>query len=182
MPVVEIELLVMKRKQGGAFISLAAFFISCFTITGESTASSVQGALPPDALEAFSRFPASKQYVFVSHVKPSYLQADFNGDRKADTAVLVKHESTGKIGIAIIHGDSSSVMILGAGRHFGNGGDDFVWMDEWRIYPKGTVAKGVGGAVPPVLKGDGVLVIKTMAASALIYWTGQDYGWYQQGD
>jgi hypothetical protein len=62
-------------------------------------------------------------------VNPFYLRGDFDGDGKIDLAVLVDQRSTGKSGIAIIHGVRSKVTILGAGVGIGSGGDDFEWMD-----------------------------------------------------
>src|SRR4029450_2352780 len=44
----------------------------------------------------------------------SYLEGDFNGDGKMDVAVLVKERSTRKLGIAIVHGPTGKVTILGA--------------------------------------------------------------------
>ena len=53
------------------------------------------------------------------------MEGDLNGDGEVDVAVLVKERETGKIGIAIVHGPSRRVTILGAGVGIGNGGDDF---------------------------------------------------------
>jgi hypothetical protein len=53
-----------------------------------------------------------------------------------DAAVLVKERSTGKLGIAIVHGTTGKVTILGAGFGIGNGGDDFEWMYSWQVYSK----------------------------------------------
>lgn len=44
------------------------------------------------------------------------------------------------------------------------------------------VGRGADGKAPPKLRGDGLMVIKTESASALIYWNGKRYAWYQQGD
>jgi len=53
-----------------------------------------------------------------------------------DAAVLVKERSTGNLGIAIVHGTTGKVTILGAGIGIGNGSDDFEWMDSWQVYSK----------------------------------------------
>jgi hypothetical protein len=44
------------------------------------------------------------------------------------------------------------------------------------------VQRGADETAPPTLKGDALMVIKTESASALIYWNGRGYSWYQQGD
>lgn len=139
-------------------------------------------SIPPDALETFRHHAPANNYIFSAHVNPFYIQGDMNGDGRLDTAILIKEKSSQKTGIAIIHGGLKTAMIAGAGREFGNGGDDFSWMDAWYIYPKGTVAQGADAGPPPRLTGDAIMVIKTESASALIYWTGNGYAWYQQGD
>jgi len=121
----------------------------------------------------------AKKYELSYRMNPSYLRGDFNGDNKIDVAVLVKERSMGKIGIAIISGANNKVTILGAGTAIGNGGDDFAWMDSWEIYSKDRIASGTS---VPKLYGDALLVSKSEAASALIYWNGKRYAWRQQGD
>ena len=106
----------------------------------------------------------------------------FNGDDKMDVAVLVKERSTGKVGIAIVHGTAGKVTILGAGIGIGNGGDDFEWMDSWQVYSRTSAAHASGETSILHLRGDALLVEKSEAASALISWNGKRYVWSQQGD
>jgi hypothetical protein len=128
---------------------------------------------------AFATGSLAKKYELSYRMSPFYLRGDFDGDRKVDLAALVSERSTGKLGIAIIHGATDMVTILGAGTAIGNGGDDFEWMDSWEIYSKDQVAKGTS---VPKLHGDALLMSKSEAASALIYWNGKRYVWLQQGD
>jgi hypothetical protein len=114
-------------------------------------------------------------------LNPFYLRGDFNGDKIADVAILVKEKQSGKIGIAIVHGASREVFFVGAGRTI-NGGDDFAWMDVWKIYQRSYVGRGPGDRNPLKLRGEALLVEKTESASALIYWDGKAYRWYQLGD
>ena len=140
-------------------------------------------AHPQDVPEVIDRAITNgllvKEYALSFRVNPFHLHGDFNGDGKADTAVLVKQRSTGKVGIAIINGATDEVTILGAGTAIGNGGDDFEWMDSWEIYSKDRMASETS---IPTLRGDALLVGKSEAASALIYWNGKRYVWLQQGD
>jgi hypothetical protein len=137
----------------------------------------------PEAVErAITKGSLAKDYDVSFRVNPFYLRGDFNGDGKIDVAVLVKQRSTGKLGIAIIHSAMDKVTILGAGISIGNGGDDFEWMDSWQVYPKDRVIPGGGEAIVPRLHGEALLVGKSEAASALIYWNGKRYVWFQQGD
>src|SRR6266496_4955814 len=123
----------------------------------------------------------AKEYELSFRVNPFYLRGDFIGDGKADIAILVKQRSTGKFGIAIINGATDKVTVVGAGNAIGNGGDDFEWMDTWQVYSKGRAIHEAEGSVPH-LRGDALLVGKSDAASALIYWNGKRYVWFQQGD
>jgi hypothetical protein len=97
-------------------------------------------------------------------------------------AVLVKQRATGKVGIAIIDGATNKVTILGAGVSIGNGGDDFGWMDSWQVYSKERARHAAGELGVSLLRGDALLVSRSEAASALIYWNGKRYVWLQQGD
>jgi hypothetical protein len=137
----------------------------------------------PDIPEVIDRVIANeslaKKYEISYRMNPFYLRGDFNGDDKIDVAVLVKQRSTGKIGIAIINGANDKVTILGAGTAIGNGGDDFKWMDSWESYSRDRIASGTS---VPKLHGNALLVSKSEAASAVIYWNGKRYVWRQEGD
>ena len=124
----------------------------------------------------------AKKYEIAFRLNPFCLRGDFNGDGKIDVAVLVKQRSTGRLGIAIVHGGTSKVSILGAGTAIGNGGDDFEWMDTWQVYSKTLAPSGGDGTNTSHLRRDALLVGKSEAASALIYWNGKRYVWLQQGD
>jgi hypothetical protein len=137
----------------------------------------------PDTLKrALTSGSAGKKYDLSLRMNPSYLEGDFNGDGKMDVAVSIKERASGKLGIAIVHGATGKVAILGAGIGIGNGGDDFEWMDSWQVYSKTRAAHAVGETSVPRLRGDALLVEKSEAASALIYWNGKRYVWSQQGD
>jgi hypothetical protein len=129
--------------------------------------------------KAIANESLAKKYELSYRMNPSYQRGDLDGDGKIDVAVLVKERLTEKIGIAIINGATDKVTIVGAGTAIGNGGDDFEWMDSWEIYSKDRIANGTS---VPKLRGDALLVSKSEAASALIYWNGKRYVWLQQGD
>jgi hypothetical protein len=138
--------------------------------------------IPQPVQAAITNGSMGKKYEVSFHLSPFYLRGDFDGDHKIDIAVLVKQRSTGKLGIAIIHGLAKKVTILGAGTAIGNGDDDFEWMDDWQIYTKDAGAKAAGAQILPHLRGDALLVSKSEAGSALIYWNGKRYVWFQRGD
>jgi hypothetical protein len=129
--------------------------------------------------KAIANESLAKKYELSYRINPSYLRGDFDSDNKIDMAVLVKERSRGKIGIAIIKGVTDMVTVLGAGAAIGNGSDDFERMDSWEIYSKDRIASETSVPKP---RGDALLVSKSEAASALIYWNGKRYVWLQQGD
>jgi len=136
----------------------------------------------PDAVKrALTNGSPGKEYDPSFRINPFYLEGDFNGDGKMDIAVFVRERSTGKLGIAIVPGTNGKITILGAGIGIGNGGDDFEWMDSWKVYSK-TRAAHAPDETSPRLRGDALMVEKSEAASALIYWNGKKYVWSQQGD
>jgi hypothetical protein len=151
----------------------------------ESVSSPSPGAIRdvPDAIKkALTNGLPGKKCDLSFRISPSYLEGDFNDDGKTDVAVLVTERSTGKLGIAVVHGTTGKVTILGAGIRTGNGGDDFKWMDSWQVYSKTRAVHASGETSVPRLRGDALLIEKSEAASALIYWNGKRYAWLQQGD
>src|SRR5262249_28306244 len=120
-------------------------------------------------------------YELDAHLNPFCLRADFDGDGKIDFVVFIRERSSGKIGIAFIHQGSGMLYIIGAGTP-GIHGDDYRWIDAWTVFEKGVVSQGADETPPPKLKGDALLIFKTEAASAILWWTGSGYRWYQQGD
>ena len=107
-------------------------------------------------------------YELVQKMEPSFFTGDFNGDGRSDVALLITERTTGKVGIAILESGKNQFKILGAGKSFGNGGEDFSWMDVWSMRHSG--------------KADQLHVGKREAASAVIYWDGSKYEWQQEGD
>jgi len=140
----------------------------------------IAASLPPAVSEALRDNPKTANYKISTRINPYYLQADFNGDDKVDTALLIEEKATGKVGIAFVL--RKKIVVVGAGKATGNGGDNFDWMDAWYIYEKGKVQMGADENAPPKLKGDALFAMKAESASSLIYWNGKDFTWYQQGD
>jgi len=168
------------RVVGLPFLLLASFHAAAIEEGDISFPTSA--SLPPDTMQALRAWPESGKYALRSDINPYFIQGDFNGDDRIDTAVLVTEKSTGKKGIAVVHGPGA-IYLLGAGHDVDDRGDDYSWLDAWYTFPRGGVEQGMGeDAAPPVLSGDALMVMKTESASALIYWSGTGYRWYQQGD
>jgi len=85
----------------------------------------MSGPNSPHRRERFATYPthlkraltsgsAGKKYDRSVQMNPSYLEGDFNGDGNTDVAVSIKERASGKLGIAIVHGATGKVPILGA--------------------------------------------------------------------
>ncbi len=118
-------------------------------------------------------------YEISGRINPFYLRGDFDGDGKVDHAVLVRRND--QQGIVICRSVGGQLPVLGAGVEFHRIKDlDF---DAWQVHPKERrVEQGVGEGKPPRLRSDAILIVWEESASALIYWDGTRFVWYQQGD
>ena len=107
-------------------------------------------------------------------------RGDFNGDGRADLALLVAHTGSKKEGIAFLL-QGGKPLVIGAGIDFGNGGDDFSWMDLCYVEDRGAKNgnyKGQSVSLPS----DALVVAKESSASALIYLRKEKLQWRQYGD
>ena len=161
------------------FMKICSVLFTSLLLLSARASTADSDAIPGWAKEVFSQKLAAR-YRYCNGLHPSHFEADFNGDKKQDVAVLIRNKSSGKIGIAIILRDKG-VTILGAGTPFGNGGDNFDWMNRWSISRKRKVNVEADGGTPTLI-GDALLVEKIDSASAIVFWNGKEYQWYQQGD
>jgi hypothetical protein len=136
--------------------------------------------LPAWAAKPWAAAATANRIEAFGGVNPFYQRGDFDGDGKSDLAILVREKATGKIGILVLHRVGKPVL-LGAGRAFGNGGDDFAWLDQWSVDDGAADARRTddsSGSRRP----DGLFVAKEGAASAVIRYRNGKYFWRQQGD
>ena len=113
-------------------------------------------------------------------VNPFMQRGDFDGDGKADLAILVQARSTKKIGILFLH-RKSKPLLVGAGFPLGNAGDDFSWLDIWAVEDRESI-RSSDSQKSLQLKTDAVMVAKEGSAGGLIYFSGGKYKWQQHGD
>ena len=102
---------------------------------------------------------------------PCALEADIDGDGKTDHVHLVAEAAAPNRRGFIVLFASGKVAVAGAGRAIGHGGDNFAWMNAWKVsqHRRGTSRSCL-------------FVEQTEAASADICWDGQELRWYQAGD
>ena len=136
--------------------------------------------LPAWAAKPWAAASAANHIEISGAINPFYQRGDFDGDGKADLAILVRDKTSGKIGILMLHRAGKPVL-LGAGQPFGNGGDDFSWIDQWSVDDSASNAQrpGAPSASEPA---DALRVAKEGTASAMIRYRNHRYVWRQQGD
>jgi len=144
---------------------------------------------PDWALTSLDKLDVPKKYKISDFVNPFYLEEDFNGDSYLDIALLIENKETTHKGIIIIHGHGNGYQIIGAGTKFGNGSDDYFWMDVWKVYRSSksheltfTENNDIDGSKEINVHNPSIEVIKTEASSGLIYWDGNKYKWAQTSD
>ena len=139
--------------------------------------------MPDDLFDFYKQENIKSTYKINRDLNPFYLRVDFNGDKKVDYALAVIESKTDKKGILIYHPATKKYFLAGAGKAIPNGhGDDYPWMDAWKVSDEKVVGQGVTDLKPPKLIGEAILVQKLESSSGLIYWDGKEYKWYQQGD
>ena len=134
----------------------------------------------------FSVQQLDRQYEITYQLYPPFLKGDFNGDGKSDIAVLIAEKSSGKLGIALVHGKQAQafkhrITILGAGKQLGTVGDDFKWMNLWStLSGKKSLAEN-DQRLFPALHGTGIRLQQRDDGAGLIYWDGKKYEWRRLG-
>ena len=146
------------------------------TVIVHSVLDRVREMLPRSVADCLEKVPDDVQ--LTTRINPFYLRGDFDGDARMDHAFLI--ERSGLDGFALCLAGDPQPTWLGAGKEFHELTSlDF---DDWSVYPKGPVLHGVGESDPPTLQSDALFLLWSERASTLVYWTGNDFSWYQQGD
>jgi hypothetical protein len=132
----------------------------------------------PDRIETCLK-PVANQYKISGRINPFYLSGDFDGDGRRDYAVIIINRK-GERGIAVCRAAVHKPEIIGAGVVLNKLVDfDF---DAWMVFERGALQRGIGEGPPPKLQSDGISIIWSESASAILYWDGIRFRWYQQGD
>ena len=150
--------------------------------------------LPDWFAKAFNSQKLNERYTIINHIKPYFLEADFNGDKINDVAVQIINKASKKKGVLIINGGSGKHCIFGAGFKFDN--EDFSdtnWLNGWHIYRKSIAYKTLINSDGDIIGGKKVKIshpaINIYAtedgeeyAGQLIYWNGLKYVSIHQGE
>lgn len=122
-----------------------------------------------------------EKYKYDNRLNPLYLEADFNGDQRIDIAIPIEEIKTGKKGIAVIHGGTNTVHIIGAGTMYKNGVDDDIsWYDIWLVNRNRINPPGVDGTENLLLKNPSIQVEKSEIGGGQLFWNGKEYEYFHQ--
>lgn len=160
---------------------LIAFVLPLLFAASPSHGEDPLQSLPSWAQAKWAALAGAKGLEASTRLNPFVWRGDFDGDSKPDLVLLVRQKESKKQGIVFLFQGARAPQVLGAGTDFGNGGDDFEWMDTWLVQDRGTSISGAG-AKPAKLEADALLVGKEGAASALIFLKAGKAAWLQQGD
>ncbi len=135
-----------------------------------------QETVPAEIIQCLAAL--SPGYAISNKINPTYLRGYFHGWRKPEYALLIqKNQKQGIMFCAV----GAPPTVIGAGTVFKEMPD--LKFTGWRVHSKSDrVERGVGERAPPKLLGDALLLEWEESASAIIYWNGRRFGWYQQGD
>lgn len=160
-----------------------------------STLSNCQtDSISDEFLKVFKSAGLDKKYLISKSLKPAFLNVDLNADSVTDIALFVAEKKSNRKGIIIIHGQTQNFYVFGAGKDFGNGGDDFQWADQWSIFKdKPAQETQVNSQSGDLIESKSLKLNKpalliealedgTPSSGGLIYWNGSSYIWIQQGE
>jgi hypothetical protein len=137
--------------------------------------------LPEWAVARWETLAKDSSLQLSGRINPFLQRGDFNADGTSDLALFVESATSGKFGIAIIHGGNLPSQVLFAGNALGNGGDTLDWVDIWNVQDKGSLQYNNDGGQYR-LGIDTLLLVKESSASALLLFESGQYTWQQQGD
>ena len=133
--------------------------------------------VPEEVHFCFERNNLLSKYEISGRINPFYLRGDFDGDAKADYAVVVVAKAgSRKPGIVVCNSSAPQAHVLGAGTLFVEEEDAFDF-DTWEVQDRRELREGVGGP-PPKLLGEAIRVQLDESATGVIYWSGKKYEWY----
>jgi hypothetical protein len=148
--------------------------------------------LPASARTRLQAAHIFEKYRLSDRINPFYLRGDLDGDGTADYAIVLVENKSKKTEIAVCLSTKKGVEILGANgvsirvgsKSDGYDLEDFDWMDAWQVHRKMTLTPSDFNAASTItrMSGEGLMVEKTESASAVIYWDGVKFRWYQLSD
>ena len=121
----------MKHKLNYLILTILILSISAYA--GDRFNESRYEDLPKGIYTALVGSGFFDHYEVYFQMAPFFQRGDFNGDGSFDIAIQVVSKTTRKRGIVFLHHNDLNYQVIGAGKKFGDLGDDFSWLKKWRI-------------------------------------------------
>lgn len=140
--------------------------------------------VPPDPVlvERFRACGLDPSLRLTAFLHPGMFETDLDGDDAWDLVALVERVTDGKRAVAICR-SGTWLHVLGLEGEMGHLTPAYYdRMDWWGLMAKGPVYQGVEEGDPPTLLGDAIVLGIEGASSVLIYWNGDSFSSYWQGD
>lgn len=158
-------------------------FQACLTWPSVYGAAKPPVEIAPEDEEQMRACGLDEAFALGAHLGPATLGGDFDGDGALDLAAAVTRKSDGKRAIAFCRA-GTWLDVVGLEGRWGVHlvADYFDRVDWWGLVERGPVFMGGEGTAPPTLRGDGIVMGKEDSSSVLIYWDGEGWTSYWQGD
>ncbi|NCT93101.1 MAG: hypothetical protein GXC72_01650 [Chitinophagaceae bacterium] len=170
------------------------FFVCCCMAAAFCGNKQESDSNTPNAQKGFATlFGFDTSYSIAANHQPYILTGYFNDDQVPDTAVILKEKAGLNEVLLIKHGNTDQVFLLRNGKALGQEFNNFNWVGQFQLIPKGTkiwnnVVDGdlVGEEEVPenkkiTLTTDGILIHQAEACGGgIIYFKDGKYQWVQQ--
>ncbi|MCF7807110.1 MAG: hypothetical protein K9N38_01135 [Candidatus Marinimicrobia bacterium] len=151
---------------------LNILILSTILFTGSALANDANNCmniLPKGIYSELSKIGWFAEYELCTEVNPMYQRGDFNGDGAIDFAVQIRAKKTGKRGILIMHANDSFLHVIGAGVKMGDLGDNFDWLNQWKIDSYTVRRSRYGSSV------EALVLNHPTHPGTLVFWDGKGY-------
>jgi hypothetical protein len=150
--------------------------------------------IPSWFVKAFNEQKLNQKYSIINNVKPTFLNADLNGDGKEDIAVQIVNIKTKKKGLLIINAVTNKSFIFGAGIKFKEEDfDNTNWLHGWRINKDKIVYEARFNSDGDMMAARKIRIKHPAiyaysledgeeSAGVIIYWNGANYISIHQGE
>ena len=114
-------------------MTLITLILSVGVQAGENSSETRYDDLPKGVYTTLVGSGFFDTYELYFDMTPFFQRGDFNGDGEFDIAIQAIKKTSRKRGIVFLHSNDLNYYVIGAGKDFGDLGDNFDWLKKWRI-------------------------------------------------
>jgi len=141
------------------------------------------GAVPLAQASTLRSCGLDDRYRIAHRLDPPVHEADLDGDGVADLAAVVRRRGDGAPALALCRRGPGQLTLIGPEGSLGELVPAyFESVDRWSIERRERAVQGATGEEPPSLPGAGLVLGKEDSSSVLVYWNGERWASYWQGD